>query len=232
MSRNRAGRAAPAVLGVIAGAVVIVAAATVAVMNSGGDRPHNRLIDRDPEIAAVLDGMEIPPFSVTSADGSMLDESVFDGAYTVLSFGFTHCTTACPLMHGNLHTIAQRTAGSGARILTISVDAAHDSPDRLRDYAEQIGADGFEHWRFAVADDATVRSVVIEGLGFSNEIDPTLEIGLPGGGTMLNIIHPTRFLIVGPDRRVTGMYRGTDSGEAAQLASDLLGLIRERPIRG
>jgi hypothetical protein len=38
---------------------------------------------------------------------------------------------------------------------------------------------------------------------------------------MNNIAHPTRFLVVGPDVTVRGMYRGNEPGEVQQMVAHL-----------
>jgi protein SCO1/2 len=56
---------------------------------------------------------------------------------------FTSCNSACPVMNGNLAKIQDWLGdrlGRDAHILSLTVDPANDSVDRLRAYAERVHA--------------------------------------------------------------------------------------------
>src|SRR5690606_9297818 len=106
----------------------------------------------------------------------------------------------------------------GVRFVSISVDPAHDTPERMREYAGRFGVD-FSRWQFLTGDEATVRRIVHDQLGFDTREDPSEPIELQdgSGGTMSNIIHPTRLFLIGRDRRVLGMYAYDSPEEMERL---------------
>ncbi len=72
-------------------------------------------------------------FSLTSQTGSMVKLSDFQGKYVLLFFGFTNCTSECPLtmgflkqMHDKLGALADQT-----QVIMITTDPARDSPAAL-----------------------------------------------------------------------------------------------------
>jgi protein SCO1/2 len=68
----------------------------------------------------------------------------------MLQFVFTTCPGVCPALSGLFAAAEDRLAGDGAlagvRLVSISIDPEHDTPERLADYARRLGAG--ERWTF------------------------------------------------------------------------------------
>jgi len=62
---------------------------------------------------------------------------------------------------------------------------------------------------FATGTMDEVRRIVSDGLQFDLGTNDGLQIALPDGSTMSNVIHPSRLLLVDGTGRVLGMYRYT-----------------------
>jgi protein SCO1/2 len=74
-----------------------------------------------------------PGFTLTSQAGTTVSLSDFRGKYVLLYFGFTNCTSECPLtmgylkqMHDKLGSLADKT-----QVVMISTDPARDTPEAL-----------------------------------------------------------------------------------------------------
>lgn len=173
----------------------------------------------------ALAGMTIPDFRLIDQLGRVTERSVFEGEWTVLEFMFSACVTACPVMKGNLFTVRQELGELPVRFVSISVDPEHDTPEHLKAYAERLGADP-DRWRFLSGDIGTVLRICEDGLGFGVQVDPSLTITRPGGDTMANIMHPSRFFVISPEVKVVGMYDGLDREDSIRMARDLRRLIR------
>ncbi len=72
-------------------------------------------------------------FSLTSQNGSTVSLSDFRGKYVLVYFGFTNCTSECPLtmgfmkqMHDKLGSLADH-----VQVVMISTDPARDSPSAM-----------------------------------------------------------------------------------------------------
>lgn len=185
----------------------------------------------DQDRRAFFDGVVVPPFDLTDQDGQAFTRAdLADGEhYVILDFMFSHCVTACPIMSGNMLKVYDRTAGLPIRFVSVSVDPVNDTPERLRAYAtDHLGVDT-ERWRFLSGDWSTVEQLA-ESLGFSLTPDsgPNAAITLPDGGTMTNIIHPTRFVLFGPDGEIVDSYLGMNPGEVERLLRDIDRLVRDR----
>lgn len=163
-----------------------------------------------------------PEFALTSQDGGDVTRSVFEDRLTIVAFIFTNCPFICPTMAQKLLYIQENLRDDDVRILAISVDPAHDSPETLREYAARIGADA-ARWTLAVGDfDEIVRiSEQGLGLGLTPDNDPANTITLADGSTMANIAHTSRLTLVGPDGRVLGFYAGLDQDSVEDLLERL-----------
>jgi protein SCO1 len=76
------------------------------------------------------------PFSLIDQTGAAVDQSILEGRWTLVFFGFTYCPDFCP---GTLQLLdATRrelgAAGDDIQILFITVDPARDTPQALADY--------------------------------------------------------------------------------------------------
>jgi cytochrome oxidase Cu insertion factor (SCO1/SenC/PrrC family) len=115
----------------------------------------------------------------------------------------------------DLATSLQRTP---VHLVSITVDPARDTPERLRRYAEERLID-LRRWTFLTGDLATVKRVV-GSLKLALEEDPVRTITLPDGSNAPNILHSTKLILIGPDRKALGLYNSDDPTDTARLARD------------
>lgn len=197
---------------------------------TGGADPQSRAApsprDAAPESAeASTDAanpyadFRIAEFSLTDRAGRPVGESLFDGEVTVLTFFFTSCNGPCPAIARVMKDIQARTArgaASGLRLASISVDGERDTPEVIGSFADSYGADP-ERWTFLTGDPAAVRELVAASIDFEVREQEDVELTGPGGAAMHNILHPTRLLLVGPDRRLIGIYAFNDAEQVEGL---------------
>lgn len=168
-------------------------------------------------------GAIVPAFSLADQNGNPIDESALDGRYTVLDFIFTSCPLYCPTMTSEMRKIQDATAGTPLRFLSVSIDGDVDTPERLREWGESFGSDP-QRWVFATGPTAMTWSMA-RSLGFAVSLEQS-EIDKADGTRAANINHPTRLLLIGPDRRVVMMASYNQPDEIAALidrASELAG---------
>jgi cytochrome oxidase Cu insertion factor (SCO1/SenC/PrrC family) len=176
------------------------------------------------EMADIVRDMRIVPFTGITHRGEPADESIVRGGWTVVSFGFTYCTLACPTLHREIYRAADRLADRGVRFVTISVDPAHDTVEQMASHVAQWGVRG-DCWTFVRVEADALPGILAELKMPALSDDTANMITLPGGERMANIQHPTRFFVTGPDGTVRGLWRGTDPSEVDAMIRWLL----ERP---
>ncbi len=67
----------------------------------------------------------------------------------VVNFIFTSCTTICPVLSATMQAVEEQLhdqLGENAILISISVDPAKDTPEKLRTYAEKFDAGPHWHW--------------------------------------------------------------------------------------
>lgn len=207
-----------AYLGVLAAVAVLGAAggAIVAWVRAGASAPVQAGAGED---ANPLSRYRVADFALTDQDGRAVDQSVFDGRVTVLTFFYTSCPDPCPFISAAMRDVQDRTAGSAVRLASVSVDGEHDTPERVRAYAAGYGAD-FARWAWLTGDPADVGAMVRDSISFEMRDSAGLTATRSDGTKMAQILHPTRLILVGPDRRVMGLYAYNDPEAIDRLVRD------------
>jgi protein SCO1 len=82
------------------------------------------------------------PFTLIDQDGRPVDQTMLDGKWSLVFFGFTWCPEYCPTTLAALKATQDRLGdrADNLQILFISVDPERDSPSVLKDY---LSSDGF-----------------------------------------------------------------------------------------
>ena len=81
------------------------------------------------------------PFQLVNQDGQTVDQTMLNGKWTLVFFGFTYCPDYCPTTLTGL-AATKKQMGDKAKDLQIafvSVDPARDTPRALKDYLESDG---------------------------------------------------------------------------------------------
>ena len=157
----------------------------------------------------------MPEFTLTDRYGQEITHEALDNQLTVLDFFFTSCPLFCPGMTAEMLRVQNATVGTGARLMSISIDGELDTPDVINRYANDYNTDP-SRWTFATGDPAYVANLVRTGLKFDiGEVSATPQTG----GREIN--HPTRLILLGPDRRVIGLYRYDDPQEVDALIAKI-----------
>ena len=96
-------------------------------------------------------GDALPSFSLTDQDGKPVSAQTFRGEPLVLTFIFTRCAVPnfCPRMSSNFTELQNAIHdGAKARLLSITLDPAFDTPAILKQYGASLNADP-QIWTFA-----------------------------------------------------------------------------------
>jgi protein SCO1 len=97
-----------------------------------------------PEFALVLPAPnKVPAFALEDQHGTPIDQSVFEGQWDLVFFGFTHCPDICPTTLQVLAAAKAALQEKGQvplpRIVLVSVDPERDAPEVMREYINYFG---------------------------------------------------------------------------------------------
>ena len=142
-----------------------------------------RVMDPQPVIGGVS-LVDVEGRTVTLRDALTSDSPV------MVNFIFTSCTTICPVMSAGFSQLARRLATENrpVRLVSISIDPEYDTPARLREYAEYLGAR--DNWVFLTgsradseaAQKALRRIQGVQGGAFAGHLHPSHQrrtVGTP-----------------------------------------------------
>ena len=102
-----------------------------------------------------------PAFILTTQEGTQLSLSDLRGNPVVVTFIFTSCRSACPMLTSKLVAIQRRiskTVKPNVRFVAISVAPEIDTPNVLKAYAKAHGAD-LRSWTFLTGTPSAIEDV-------------------------------------------------------------------------
>jgi protein SCO1/2 len=85
----------------------------------------------------------------------------FRGRVVAVTFIFTSCTDTCPLLTDTMARVQDKLGpafGPKVAFVSITVDPERDTPEVLRQYADNFSAD-LKGWAFLTGDPASIRDV-------------------------------------------------------------------------
>ena len=131
----------------LAGLLLAILPALPAAAQEGHEHHHAMMAAAAPEKPATetLDGLQIPDAALVDQDGRAVrfyTDLVKDRVVAV-NFVFTTCTTICPPMGANfarLRKLLGDRAGREVHLISVSVDPATDTPERLKAWSQKFGA--------------------------------------------------------------------------------------------
>ncbi|WP_292054806.1 MULTISPECIES: SCO family protein [unclassified Brevundimonas] len=146
-------------------------------------------------------------FTLVNQDGDTVDQTMLDGKWSLVFFGFTYCPDYCPTTLGVLNAV-QEQLGDDAKdlqIVFISIDPARDTPQMLKDY---LSSEGFPKGVIGLTGtqeqvDAAAKAYRVyykkEGTGEGYTMNHTLTVYLmgPDGQLRSPLAHD-----LGPDKAV------------------------------
>lgn len=149
----------------------------------------------------VRPGAVFPATSLQLQDGSTWTLGAGQAERVALTFLYTRCPQPefCPAMVARLQALQEALAGAeGARIVAVTLDPDHDTPEVLSAYAAQVGAG--PGWRFgrvpaeALPDLALLAGMNVMRTGDGAEIAHALRLlVLDRGGALIERYDDARF---------------------------------------
>ncbi len=162
------------------------------------------LLRFEPDPPPVL--RQLPQWRLVDQNGESFGSDELAGEVYVASFLFTRCATVCPRLTASLRQLERRYREEGVqevRLVSFTVDPAHDTPERLRDYARNRSLN-LENWSLLTGAEPEVRSVVVDG--FALPMGERLDLA----GGLVDVAHAARLALVDRDGSVRGYY-GSDA---------------------
>src|SRR6185503_1649554 len=140
------------------------------------NKPKNKPKEVVPPAETPSTALRIPDVSVLDQNGKALNfyTDLVKGKVVAINFVFTTCTTICPPLTATFRRVQQQLAEqkSSAQLISVSVDPAIDTPERLRDFAAKFKAE--PGWAFVTGNTSDINSLLQQlGVAVANKNDHT-----------------------------------------------------------
>jgi cytochrome oxidase Cu insertion factor (SCO1/SenC/PrrC family) len=182
----------------------------------------------------------VPYFSLVERSGRQVTRDDLEGTVSVVDFIYTHCTDTCPTQSAELSRLQREFRDSGPlRLVSITVDPAHDTPEVLTGYAARFDAD--HRWWFLTGSRQEISCLALEGFRL-----PFAEAGVterPACGRVFRlapaaawashgsaglVLHSPRVSLVDRALRIRAYHLATEPDSMARLRTNLRRLLDER----
>jgi protein SCO1/2 len=161
----------------------------------------------------------VPNFSFLNQDSQLVTQETVKGKLYIADFFFVTCPTICPIMKKQMIRVFEKYKGDpNLLLLSHTIDPAHDTIALLKDYSTRLGSDG-KQWMFLTGQREAIYEMAEKGY-YATAMPDSTE---PGG-----YIHSGGFILVDSERRVRGIYNGTDEDDVNHLMEDIDLLKKEK----
>lgn len=157
-------------------------------------------------------GHKVSDFSLINQDGDTITQKDYAGKIYVVDFFFTRCPSICPIMTTNMGKLQQEfIKEDDVKFLSMSVTPELDSVSILKKYADKNGA-LVNKWNITTGDKTHIYNLARKS--YFAAVDE-------GDGGLQDFIHTPNFVLVDKDRRIRGVYDGTNDLDVERAAQDI-----------
>lgn len=168
--------------------------------------------------SASIEHFSVPQFFFVNQEGIPLTNRFVKKKVWVVNYFFTSCPTICPKMMAGLILVQQAFTNDGQiRIVSLTVDPFHDTPAKLKSYAEKKNIN-LNQWQLATGNQVDLYRFARKGL-FITAND--------GDGGVNDFIHSDKIVLIDLKNHIRGYYDGTDKDEIIKLIKDMKRLKSE-----
>lgn len=162
----------------------------------------------------------VKPFSFTNQDGVVCTEETVAGKVYAVNYFFTTCTNICPVMNNEMKMVYEHFKNTpGFLILSHTSDPQHDSPQKLKHYADSMGVNTSK-WIFLTGR----KDSLYTQARFSYMIDdPKNNLRDPEE----DFLHTQFFALVNKEGKVVKIYDGLKGKEVDKLIDDAEQLLKD-----
>ena len=166
----------------------------------------------------------IPSWKLTDENGNEFLGQSLKGKIYVADFFFTRCGSICPKMSTELTRVQDTFSKEGeVQLASFSVDPMHDTPEKLREYAQKYDAKAGK-WHFLTGTKTQIYPLAVKGyfipVADASEYDKAVKT--PDE----TFIHSEKLILVDKEGYIRGFYDGTDKKDVDRLILEIRVLLK------
>ncbi len=156
----------------------------------------------------------VPAFTLRDQQGTRVTEHTVSKGAWALAFIFTRCPTVCPRVTRAMKQLQADAGDRGVelRLVSVSVDPEHDSPEVLREYAARFHANT-STWRFLTGDPSVVQEL-------ADGVKIALEGAANESAEHFGITHGSHLVLIDGKGTIRGYYGTSDPLDLQRLLED------------
>ena len=159
---------------------------------------------------ALPEPRALPAFTLVDQAGRAFDRARFEGRWSLLFTGFTHCPDVCPTTLALMSDLNRRVGRDDLQFVFVSVDPERDTPHAVASYLAHFGAA-----LVGATGERAQMERLTAGLGLA-------QVRNPGSGDEYTVDHSTAFVLIDPEARLAGYFSAPHARDA--LVADLTAL--------
>lgn len=166
---------------------------------------------------------KIDNFSLVNQYGEIVTQNTFKDKIYITDFFFTTCQTICPIMTGHMQEIQEAFKNdSEVLLLSHSVTPEIDSVEVMYTYAQKHKAIKGK-WHLVTGNKKEIYDLARKSYFTTKTI---------GDGGKYDMIHTENFVLVDKEKRIRGIYDGTNPEEIREAIEDIKILKQEYAKQG
>ena len=138
---------------------------------------------------------QMPEFTLSDVDGEPLTETLFEGRWSLIFFGFTSCPDVCPTTLSVVKGVVEQLDEEGAQppqVVFVTVDPARDTASRMKEYVAYFNKDFVGVTGEQTALHALTKELGIVVVFTANDENPEAY----------TVDHTASLLLIDPERRI------------------------------
>ena len=166
----------------------------------------------DKSLQNLSENHTVADFKLINQNGKTITQDDYNDKIYVADFFFTSCQTICPIMTDNMAKIQKAYLDNDEiMFLSLSVTPDIDSIAVLREYANKKGVIDSK-WNVTTGDKKHIYALARKSY---------FAVVEQGDGGLQDFIHTPNFILVDKQKRIRGIYNGTDDDEILRLINDI-----------
>ncbi len=159
---------------------------------------------------------QVGEFELTERSGKKITQKDLSGQPWAVCFVFTRCWGPCLKISSKMMMLQKELKGSPVRLVTITVDPKYDTPEVLKNYADNFGADP-ERWLFLTGEADYVYPLLRKQF-----LQLAQEMTGKDRSKGFEVFHSDDILHVDAQGRIVKRYHGTNDEDMVRLRMALL----------
>jgi protein SCO1/2 len=176
-----------------------------------------------PKISPLPVISRVADFTLTNQDNQVTTLADFTNHVWVADIIFTRCAGPCPRLTLQMKSLAEKLpATSSAKLVTLTTDPGHDTPEVLKKYGARGNAD-FSRWSFLTGDKKEIAALASGSLKLSSQ-----PVRLEEQKSVADLfIHGTLFVVVDKRAQMRAYFETDGADWTNGVLPKILATVRE-----